>query len=345
MAVRTKFSAALLTAALAAVALVGCAPAPGEVNSFGCTPMSEGDGTALNSVEVKTGFGEEPEISVPGSISVPAPERRVLSAGAGRKITSLSQTVYGNIMLFSSADGSLIDTNLTVDPMTGGISGTWGSVEAPISTTKTLSFGLPTISSALTCAQAGTRVVVAVPLSEVEPNAAASLGLTPEQGLIAVVDIYAVDYAKATGSDVFNTKNGLPAVVRASNGQPGVTIPAAAAPSTSTTEVLIDGESKDTLTATGAPIFQYSILTWGGGDVVATSWGRDVPELLHPDAMPVWMKSALVGQPIGSQVLLVLTPEDAGSPVLAQDGSGLQFPTGETLVVVVDLLGQVETAG
>jgi FKBP-type peptidyl-prolyl cis-trans isomerase len=121
---------------------------------------------------------------------------------------------------------------------------------------------------------------------------------------------------------------------------PAIKIPAkVAAPKSLQVKTLIKG--KGAVVKKGQELaVQYTGVNWRTGKVFDSSWARKAP-LTTPvgegQVIPGW-DTGLVGQTVGSRVLLVIPPADGyGSSGLAQAG----IKGTDTLVFVVDILAAV----
>ena len=132
---------------------------------------------------------------------------------------------------------------------------------------------------------------------------------------------------------------GLPVVTLADDGAPSITVPAdATKPTTLVAQTLIKGagpavQSGQTITA------QYSGWLWDG-TAFDSSWTNGSPfqtKIGVGAVIPGW-DQALVGQTVGSQVLLVVPP-DLGY----QDKDNGPIPANSTLIFVIDILDAAGT--
>jgi peptidylprolyl isomerase len=128
----------------------------------------------------------------------------------------------------------------------------------------------------------------------------------------------------------------MPAVVTAPSGAPGITIPKQDPPSKLAVNVLQAGHG-ETLEADDHVVVKYTAVLWSDSSVFDSTWTggqAKIVTLTKSDTVTEGLVKGLVGQKIGSQVLIVVPPSqgfgDAGS-------NGV--PPGSTLVYVVDLLG------
>ena len=134
----------------------------------------------------------------------------------------------------------------------------------------------------------------------------------------------------------------LPSVSATAGTAPKVTIPkGVTAPTTLVAKTLIKG-SGPVVTKGEDVVVQYTGVNWRTGQVFDSSWQRGLPYSFKIGAtpsqvIPGWDKG-LVGQTVGSRVLLVIPPGDAY-------GSAGQLQAGikgtDTLVFVVDIISAV----
>lgn len=153
---------------------------------------------------------------------------------------------------------------------------------------------------------------------------------------VVVVDVLDVMPHQATGQDVEVPKT-LPKVTLAENGAPTLRMPDADAPKELLVQPLKKGDGK--------PVKQGEHVTamylgakWKGGEVFDTTWQdfspRDLP--VGVGKIIKGLDTALTGQTVGSQVLVVVPPS-LGYGAEGREELGV---TGtDTLVFVVDILG------
>lgn len=304
-----KIPALLVMTALAAATLVGCAPAAGTANSFGCTPSAE-PGAATSLVETTGDLGSAVKVRVPTPLNVKTFQRDVAVAGDGTQIVSPDQLMRASVTGVSTATGAA--ASLTQGPQLLRPSDLDG-----------LAAGA---GDALLCARQGDRMVIAVPADKISPDFVSNIGVTKNTGMLLVVDLDTVLLAHAAGSSVFNTQTGLPSVVRAANGQPGVVVPSSAPPKDAVTQTLIagDGITVDTKQQAGVYL-QYTAVDWQQRTVVKSTWEDHKPFAGTFAQLPGALQEAINGKAVGSQVMAV---------VAAAEDNG-----GRATVYVIDILG------
>jgi len=135
---------------------------------------------------------------------------------------------------------------------------------------------------------------------------------------------------RATGKAV-KPEAGLPAIKLSDKGEPTITPAKGDPPNTMVVQPLIENEG-DKLTEMSWLVVNYRNWLWNGNEVFST-WESGHPELLRlSDALPGWQEG-LVGQALGSQVMLVVPPSKAYG---AQGAD--KVPPNSTLVYVIDIL-------
>ncbi|GAA0580657.1 FKBP-type peptidyl-prolyl cis-trans isomerase [Actinomadura livida] len=201
---------------------------------------------------------------------------------------------------------------------------------------------VPGLTKALEGARPGSRVVARIPPKEgFGEKGDPKHQVGGDDTLVYVLDVRAV-YAKAAGPRGERAapldEPGLPKVAEAAAGQvPRVTVPGAAAPGRLQVRTLVRGGGpavrKGQLLA-----LQYAGYFWRDGKAFNSSWSEGHPAAVAigtGQVMKGW-DQGLVGQRVGSRVLLVVPPSlGYGKKGLAQFG----IKGSDTLVFVVDLLG------
>ena len=298
---------AALIALVTAVALTACSPDAAEPEVGGGS-----DDDALAAVVVSGDLGSEPTLDFERPFTIEAPVARADVAGTG-ELLELGQRLSVHYLM---VDG---DTGET-------LASTWAA-----DTPESITLGDPQIIAALNTLLAaqslGARVVVAV------PGGAATETTAAYPAVVMAMEVVGIAPSRAQGEAV-PPVDGLPIVTLDDAGAPSIEIPADA---TEPTELVVqpliigDGpavESGRTIVA------QYTGWLWDG-TTFDSSWENGAPMTtpIGVGRLIAGWDQGLVGQTIGSQVLLVVPPDlgygDAGS------GS---IPPGATLIFVIDLL-------
>ncbi|HET9649005.1 MAG TPA: FKBP-type peptidyl-prolyl cis-trans isomerase [Microlunatus sp.] len=270
---------------------------------------------SLDAIKVTGDYGKQPKVSFKPPFAIDKTRTSVVKPSKGPKV----------------AQNSMVSVSYY------GVNGRTGKVfDQSFDTGKPISFSLaqvvPGFQKGLVGQNQGSRVLIAMPGSDGydasggNPQAGINVGDT----LLFVVDIDQVQLPGPTGSAV-SPKAGLPAVTE-TNGKPAVAAGTGSAPTSLQVQPLIKGTGPkvadgDTVT------FNYLWQTWDGR-ALESSYGAQ-PAQLATDKMLTGLKKGLVGQPVGSRVLIVVPPGKDGYP------NGNDKPKVEktdTLVFVVDIL-------
>lgn len=307
----------LAVTALVAVGLVGCSA---STDAASCTPASA-DSSLLDLIDVSGSVGSAPTVAVRAPFHVSSTETAVAVAGEGQAITADNQLSLVDMTIYRGDSGEAVaSTRYSADI-------------AQVPSAEQLATTFPTLQSTLQCAQEGSRVVVALAPDDLSPDTAAGLRLTENESLVLVVDVRKVYLAKADGADQYTESHGLPTVVRAPDGRPGVIVPETTAPTETSVQVLKRGDGAE---VTGdAPVrVNYTGVAWDQPRrVFGTTWDS-TPVSWSLDTLGPGLAQALQGQTVGSQVLVVVTPDEVGTSDAETAGG-----TGSPLVFVVDILG------
>lgn len=306
----------LAVLALAALALVGCsAGAPAA-----CDRPAVSDPAVMDLITVSGDADEAPEIDIPTPLRLVEGGYHDVITGEGTPLTAPSQLSVLDITLVNGATGETI-------------------VQAPSETDLTAVFPtsaitdiIPAFESALQCATEGSRVVVALAPGDMSADLMTRFGLAEDDSAVAVIDVRKVYLPRAEGTLQFNSGNGLPSISRAPDGRPGISFPDAAAPTDLVIQTLIKGDG-DIVTGDAPVRVHYSGAVWGADETFDSSWDGEGRSLTLDGVVPGFA-AALEGQTVGSQVMVVVPP-DQGYGDQAQ-GS---IPAGSTLVFVIDILG------
>jgi len=306
-----KIPAALAVLSLTAVALVGCASTGGAAS---CTRATDAGSPTMGLISVTGSSTSTPKVDVDTPLHTKTTQFADVEAGTGDiPITSDAQMIVLDVALVSATTGKTI--------VTTAYDGDQSTVY-PVSQW-TQSF--PAFEAALHCATAGTRTAVAIAPGGIPEASHASLGMSKGDSLVAVLDVRKVYRAAADGSPVYNEGFGMPAVVRAPDGRPGVIVPDRSAPTSLKVQVLKrgDGEKVD---AARPVLLHYTIVNWSDKSVASTTWDSQA-EFVTLSTKSKGFQQAVEGQTVGSQVLAVIPPADGASGVK------------DTQIAVIDVLG------
>ena len=254
-------------------------------------------------------------------LSVKVTTTKVVTEGKGAKLTKANSIVF-NYSLFNGKDGKQIESS-------------FGKQSAGMDLSSTTL--LPGLSKGLDGQQVGSRLLVAIPPADAfgdKGNAQAGFG--PTDTVIFFIDLVSAStpLKTATGAAV-PPKAGLPTVTVDGAKAAVITVPKTAAPTKLIIQPLIKGtgpvvKAKQTIKV------NYTGVLWKDGKKFDASGDRGAPvdfQIGAGQVIPGWDKG-LVGQTVGSRILLVVPPADG----YGAKGKPPTIAGTDTLVFVVDIL-------
>lgn len=276
--------------------------------------------TDLEQVTVEGPPGTKPEVTIDGSFETDTSERRVLSEGEGA-VVEAGQSLRVDYLGVNGRDGSEFDTSYGKEPATFQL--TEGSI-------------IPGFLQGLVGSTVGSRLLVSVSPEDGygAQGGVEAAGIEADDTLLFVIDVHAVIPTRAAGAAVAPPP-GLPVVALAQSGAPTITVPKAPAPAKLLVQPLIKGSGPQV--AVGQTItVHYTGVKWADGSVFDSSWekGQTAEFPIGTGNVIAAWDMALVGQTVGSQILIVAPPAVA-YPQGTPDGS---ITGKDTLVFVVDIL-------
>lgn len=311
--------ALVITAAALATGLTGCsAPAA-------CTPAAA-QGGAADLVDVSGDFGGRTEVEFPTPLVVDETTVTEVDPGDGRTLR----------------DGDVVDFQVTVLLGEAGQTVTTSSFDPEQPIRRTVGADTDVFGAALECATVGSRVVAVTTVADVYGEDALSpeLGLANEDALVLVMDVQRGFPGRADGANQLAVP-GMPAVVRAPDGTPGITLPNEEPPTELRIATLKQGDGA-TVEEGDRVVVHYTGLIWETESIFQSTWDTTAATLtaaVSEDGTSAGvipgMAEALIGSEVGSQFIVVIPPEygypDGASPA--------GIPEDSTLVFVVDVLG------
>ncbi len=299
---------------LAVAALAGCGSSSSQ--------------SSASNVAVSGGFGSQPSVKIPSSKAGSSLTVKTLVHGSGPALTK-TDAFIGNyaVYIWSGTSHRLAQSTFaTKNPQL---------FAGPL---------LPGLETALVGQKMGSRVLAVVPPAQgYGKNGNPQAGVKPTDTLVFVVDMLKEfsPKASASGQQVSGGGGNLPKVSAATGSQPQITIPSGKPPSTLVAKTLIKGtgpaiQKGDTV------VVQYVGEIWQSKKVFDASWKRGQPFSFRigstpSQVIPGWDKG-LLGQTVGSRVLLVIPPAD-GYGKTGQAQAGIKGT--DTLVFAVDVVGAV----
>ena len=253
-------------------------------------------------------------------LSVKATTTRVVTAGNGAKLVKANSIVF-NYTLFNAKDGRQIETSYGK-----------GTVPLDLSSTRLMK-GLGT---GLTGQRVGSRLLVAIPPADAFGAAGnAQAGVGPTDTIVFLIDVISAitPLSSAVGVAV-PPKAGLPTAIVDGAKAAIITVPKTAPPTKLVVQPLIIGSGQ--VVKSGQTIkVNYTGVLWKDGKKFDASSDHGSPvdiQIGTGKVIPGWDKG-LVGQTVGSRILLVVPPADGygakGSPPIGPK---------DTMVFVVDIL-------
>ncbi len=316
-----RVSALVVIPLLAAVAVAGCSSS----SSSSSAASSVSSSVANQSVKVSGAFNASPKVVIPKGVAAgPDLYTKTIIKGTGTKLTS-ADSLVGNFVLYdwSGKTAKLLGSTFS----SGGPTFFSGQM-------------LPGLESALVGQKTGSRVLAVIPPKDgFGTSGNSQIGVKPTDTLIFVIDMLSTipNTQGASGTAVTNGGGALPTVTEAAGKAATIKIPAAKPPTSLTVKTLIKGTGAKVVKGDYV-IVQYTGVVWKAGTTPTpfdSSWSRSEPFAFNIGAgqvVPGW-DDGLVGQTVGSRVMLVIPPAD-GYGKTAETG----IPANSTLVFSVDIL-------
>jgi peptidylprolyl isomerase len=322
---------ALLSAVAAAVVVAASLAGCSSSASASCTPSyASGPASTLVKATATSASFPTPLIAKTSQVSVS-------KAGTGAPIRSGDQVDY-TFTIYNGSDGEKIGG--ASDPQRAGAGG--GHSDAT------------SITRALVCATRGERLTLVSSVKQAFGKGAGGSQFADDSSLVIVIDIVDHFLGKANGVNQLPL-DGMPNVITAVNGQPGIVIQELDKPKTLRISTIKAGAGA--VVKKGDKVhLKYSGWTWptavggkpaiwpGGtssdGSTIAdgkSTWTKDQAAdiTVTPSGLPVGLYKALIGAKVGSQVLVVIPPKDGFGANSASYG----FADTDTVIMVIDVLG------
>ena len=308
-----KAPALLLTAGVVLTTLTACAPTAGSACD---SPAPAGD--ASNLIDASGALGSAEDVDFPTPLKTNTTQVSTLIEGDGPRITG-DQLVEMSFSFFNGTTG---------EPVEEG-----AYTEAGVYLPSQL---LPGMADSIACATVGSRIAAAMtPADAFGEEGSAQLGVGSGDAIIMVADITDAFLEKANGTPTPVFQSGIPSVVTAEDGTPGITVPKSEAPSELKVAAIKTGDGEK-VGAEDRVVVHYTGALWDDNSIVDTSWDDATPAVFSLDGIVPGLATALEGQTVGSQIVAVIPAELA----YGDQASG-SIPAGSTLVFVVDILGTI----
>ena len=316
---RTAGSIVLIAGLVAALAACSpTTPTGTDVGDCEVTPT----GAAAESVKLTGEFGAKPEVTLNTPMTIDTTSRVVVIAGDGA-IAQAGDTVQADYLLYNAKTGDLV----------GGTEFTEGTAQS-LPLDESLITG---IVKTIQCSAVGSRVVGALSAADAwGAEGSSQLGIEADTPIVVIADVVGISappLARADGEDQ-PVVEGMPTVVLAENGAPTIAIPATPPPLEFQLALLKKGDGE--VVPEGADVtVHYTGVNWNTGVIFDSSWDRGEPTTFNTRGVIGGFTAALEGQTVGSQVLVVIPPDQGYGAA----GSPPNIGGADTIVFVVDILG------
>ncbi len=311
---------------LSRLRIVSLAVLPLVILSACGSSKTEAKPSALDSVVVG-GTAKAPTLTLKTKpLTVTATTTKVVTAGTGAKLTKANAIMF-NYVLVNGKDGKKVESSFDQGKQPAGMDLSSASL-------------LPGLSKGLSGQSIGSKLLVAIPPADAfgaQGNAQAGFGATDTVLFYIELVSASTPLATATGAAV-PPKAGLPTAKVDGAKAAVITVPKTAAPTKLVVQPLIKGTGPVIKAGQNIKV-NYTGVLWKNGkkfDASADHGSSFDTQIGAGKVITGWDKG-LVGQTVGSRVLLVVPPAEGygakGSPPL--------IGAKDTLVFVVDILAIV----
>ena len=318
--------------AAAAVVLAGCAADP-EVEALSAAePLVDGcapSGQTVENIVVSDNRSEAPEVEYQAPLNVATTERLVVVEGDGEVVKDLDQVLI-SYALYNGGSGDML-----------GYIGYEGQdpVPFPVDVSSPMLGG---VSYTLLCSTVGSRVVGVIPAHQAYgPEGAPQFGLEPGAPVIFVADVQAIQpppdppLTRLTGA-LKDAPEDYPEITYDMSGKPTVTVDTDEVPRDFQMFRVIDGSGQEVHPG-ATVIVHYHGVNLNTGEVFDSSWDRGEPATFPTSGVIPGFRDGLVGQNVGSRVLIIIPPALGYGPS-GGTGDG-RIGSDDTIFFVVDILG------
>ena len=298
-----------LNAASASASEVSATPSPSASPS-----VQKKSVTSIGEVKVTGAFGKKPTVKGPFPFAITKTQSKVLVKGDGATVDKSSYVTF-NYDLVDATTGKSLQSSFGSAPLTSPVGGL-----------------IPGFTESIVGKSVGDRVLMVINSKDAYDSAGGSGDIKVGDTLIFVVDILGASRSVASG-DTVKPPAGLPTVTTDAKGYPSVTVDSSKSPPTKlVAQTLVRGDGAK-VTAGDNILAHYRMYDWKTGKLLASDYEGAPEEGALGSLLSAWQKG-LVGQTVGSRVLIVAPPADAypngrATPSIAAD---------TTLVFVIDIL-------
>lgn len=281
--------------------------ASASTDANGCTSYSSG--STSEGVKVSGDFGKTQTATFKTPLKATGIERTVVTKGTG-EVTKSGETVDTLVSVYLGKDGKSLGSQ-------------------PVSLTVGDASMIKAFLAGIDCVPLGSRVVVTAPAKDMYgPQGNSQLGISADDTLVIVTDV--IGQKKQVVPQAW--KSNVPKVTFDAQGKPTVKLPGTKPPKQLLLKVLKPGtgevvKSGDTVT------LDYQGTSWDTGKIFDQSYGKQ-PASFATNQVVEGFGAALVGQKVGTRLIVSIPPQYAYGTDKANDSSGL---AGQTLVFVIDI--------
>lgn len=331
---RLRPIAATAMIVLGGASLTACAASPEAID--GCMPAYS-PGQGASQVDVTGEFGQQMQAEFEGPIPANEPSVSFIEAGEGKR-AGIGDSAVAHVTVQDGITGETVFSSLQQGAPFG------------------LSVGDPSddgrvLESAALCAAEGSRIVAVSTVTDALGEGSSFTGtqLAPTDPVVITYDVQKVFPGHAEGQ-LQTAHPELPAVTVTELGQPGLTFKNNSAPEDLVVASTVKGNG-EAVEAGDQILVQYTGVVWESREVFDSTWNSAKPGAAEdasgsqPTVFPMvegqlidGFYNGLIGQPVGSQVIISVPPEMgyANSP-----NRPASIGEDDTLVFVVDILGKL----
>lgn len=264
-------------------------------------------GSQSEAVDVSGAFGKKQEVDFSTPLEAKDLQRTVVKEGSGDALESGT------------------DVNALVSVFVGKDAKSLGAQQVTLTTGDDQM--IKAFAAGIDCQTIGSRVVVASPASEMYGEQGnPQLGVSGDDTLVIVTDLI----GEKKPLEPQEWKQDRADVTFGKDGKPTVKLPDTAPPKQLVLQVLEEGDGA-TVGKGDQVTLDYQGTSWNTGKVFDQSYGRE-PATFGTDQVVEGFGAALVGQKVGTKLVVSIPPENAYGP----KGSGHEL-AGQTLVFVIDI--------
>ncbi|MEL4505751.1 FKBP-type peptidyl-prolyl cis-trans isomerase [Luteococcus sp. H138] len=261
-----------------------------------------------------TTVGKAPTVKAKWPLAIEKSQTKVLTPGKGETVAK-GATVKVNYHGVNARDGKVFDSSFkNGQPATFSLRGV-----------------VPGFTKAIEGQKLGSRVVTMMTAADGYAEGNPQAGIQKGDNLVFVIDILETSKNVAP-------KAGLPTVKDDAQGMPTATVPKTAAPTETVVQPLVQAPGEKVTDKFMVQV-AYRAWDWKTGKLLEDSYSaQQAPQPVQVSQLIPSMKKALVGQTVGSRVMVVIPPKDQPKPQAssASPSATPSAPT-QTLVYVIDI--------